>query len=114
MRSKHTQHVGWLVVPALVLGTALAGCTSDEKEYDNPRVAPLCEAMVAAGCASSPASVPSCQADFAGAMSHCPEEFDALITCAGDDPSVVCHSSGIPVFDECMAETTVAFLCVDG
>lgn len=98
----------------LVLGTALAGCTSDEKEYDNPRVAPLCEAMVAAGCAGSPASVPGCQADFAGAMSHCPEEFDALITCAGDDPSVVCHSSGIPVFDECMAETTVAFLCVDG
>lgn len=115
MLSRSKRFGGSLLGLALVCGVGLAGCTSDkEQEIDNPRVEPLCEAMVEAGCASSPSSVPSCQADFAGAMLVCPEEFDALIACVGDDPSVVCHAGGIPVFDECMAETIAAFLCVDG
>jgi hypothetical protein len=97
---------------ALACGTGMAGCESDKEQVDNPQVEPLCEAMVAAGCESSPSSVASCQADFAGALSACPEEFEALIDCAGDDPVVSCHPSGLPVFDECMAETTAAFLCI--
>jgi hypothetical protein len=107
----HTRDILWI---SAALGLGLAGCTSDEEEYDNPQVEPLCEAMIEAGCAASPSSLQSCQSDFAGAMMACPEEFEALIACAGDDPSVACYPGGIPVFDECMDETITAYMCLDG
>jgi hypothetical protein len=78
-------------------------CALDQCSITNPgSSAPLCAAVLAAGCSKTAfTSVPACQAGLA-AMAAC-RQVNECIACEGASPLVTCSSAGNEVFVGCPA-----------
>jgi len=73
-----------------------------------------CPAVVAAACTNGPPDVGSCQAGCAAVTITCPEEYEALDTCAGATPTYECNASDQPMPQGCDTQHAALMTCMAG
>ena len=89
-----------------------------DAEADGDATPTVCETycgpVVDAACSAGPPTLDACLTGCAALVAACGTDFDALATCAGDSPTIVCDASGMPVAEGCETQQAALLGCIAG
>ena len=116
MRRIETTGTPSLVILGASCAILLLGCGQHTNSDDDltQTCAETCPLAVAAGCDEGPPSLAACETGCVETATTCPAEFDAVITCGGENPTLSCGTNGMVYTNGCESEQDAIYACLAG
>jgi len=109
----HTTKLSSILLAAGALFLA-AGCGGDGDDGDGDFCQDNCPAVLEPGCTNGPADMDDCLGGCEVAKNTCPSEFNAMVSCAGDNPTFICDAYDSPAPQGCDVQNAELQACLQG